>query len=137
VGESEQWGERVTPQRNGAFSPKSGLDFSNTYEHRESLPKPSHREKLVTAGLQVVFEQGYCGASVRDIVQAAGVPQGSVVYCLKAAVSAGDLSSTTDRDLLAHFLYASLQGAILESKVERSSAPLKRFKKVALSTLLR
>ena len=41
------------------------------------MPKPSHREKLLTAGLQVVFEQGYCGASVRDIVQAAGVPQGS------------------------------------------------------------
>jgi TetR/AcrR family transcriptional regulator, transcriptional repressor for nem operon len=41
------------------------------------MPKPSHREKLLTAGLQVVFEQGYCDASVRDIVQAAGVPQGS------------------------------------------------------------
>ena len=193
------------------------------------MPKPSHREKLLAAGLQVVLEQGYCGASVRDIVQAAGVPQGSftnhfrskeafglevleryftlvreniektlrndsvpplqrlrawvdlqiryleqagmrngclignygveasdhseairrrlveifaeihesVVYCLKAAVSAGDLSSATDCDELAHFLYASLQGAILESKVERSSAPLKRFKKVVFSTLLR
>ncbi len=41
------------------------------------MPKPSHREKLLAAGLQVVLEQGYCGASVRDIVQAAGVPQGS------------------------------------------------------------
>ena len=41
------------------------------------MPKPSHREKLLTAGLEVVFERGYCGASVRDIVQAAGVPQGS------------------------------------------------------------
>ena len=41
------------------------------------MPKPSHRETLLTAGLQVVFERGYCGASVRDIVQAAGVPQGS------------------------------------------------------------
>jgi tetracycline repressor-like protein len=41
------------------------------------MPKPSHREKLLAAGLHVVHEQGYCGASVRDIVQAAGVPQGS------------------------------------------------------------
>ena len=56
------------------------------------MPKPSHREKLLTAGLQVVLEQGYCGASVRDIVQAAGVPQGSftnhfrskVAFCLEA-----------------------------------------------------
>ena len=193
------------------------------------MPKSSHRETLLAAGLHVVFEQGYCGASVRDIVQAAGVPQGSftnhfpskeafclevleryftlmrenidktlrndstaplkrlrawvdlqirfleqaemrngclignysveasdhseairrrlveiiaeiqesVVYCLKAAVTAGELSSATDCDELAHFLYASLQGAILESKVERSSAPLKRFKKVVFSTLLR
>ena len=193
------------------------------------MPKPSHREKLLAAGLHVVLEQGYCGASVRDIVQAAGLPQGSftnhfrskeafclevleryfalvheniektlrndstaplqrlrawvdlqiryleqagmrsgclignygvevsdhseairrrlveifaeihesVVYCLKAAVTAGDLSSATDCVELAHFLYASLQGAILESKVERSSAPLKRFKKVVFSTLLR
>ena len=50
---------------------------------------------------------------------------------------AGDLSSVTDCDLLAHFLYASLQGAILQSKVERRSAPLKRFKKVVFSNLLR
>jgi TetR/AcrR family transcriptional regulator, transcriptional repressor for nem operon len=41
------------------------------------MSKPSHREKLLAAGLHVVLEQGYCGASVRDIVQAAGVPQGS------------------------------------------------------------
>jgi TetR/AcrR family transcriptional regulator, transcriptional repressor for nem operon len=193
------------------------------------MPKPSHREKLLTAGLQVVLEQGYCGASVRDIVQAAGVPQGSftnhfrskeafclevleryftfvrvnidktlrndstpplkrlrawvdlqiryleqagmrngclignysveasdhsetirqrlveifkdiqesVVYCLRAAVTAGELSSTTDCDELAHFLYASHQGAVLQSKVERTSVPIKRFKKVLFSTVLR
>ena len=193
------------------------------------MPKPSHREKLLAAGLQVVLEQGYCGASVRDIVQAAGVPQGSftnhfrskeafclevleryftivrenidktlrndstpplkrlrawvdlqiryleqagmrngclignysveasdhseairqrlveifkeiqesVVYCLRAAVTAGELSSTTDCDELAHFLYASHHGAILQSKVERTSVPIKRFKKVLFSTVLR
>jgi TetR/AcrR family transcriptional regulator, transcriptional repressor for nem operon len=193
------------------------------------MPKPSHREKLLAAGLQVVFEQGYCGTSVRDIVGAAGVPQGSftnhfrskeafsleileryydlvrkniettlrndraaplkrlrawvdlqirfleqadmrngclignysaeasdhseairrrlvqifaeihksIVYCLKAAVTAGDLSSATDCDEVAHFLYTSLQGAILASKVERKSAPIKRFRKIVFSTLLR
>jgi TetR/AcrR family transcriptional regulator, transcriptional repressor for nem operon len=41
------------------------------------MPKPSHREKLLEAGFGVVLERGYCGASVRDIVNAAGVPQGS------------------------------------------------------------
>jgi len=193
------------------------------------MPKPSHREKLLAAGLHVVLEQGYCGASVRDIVQAAGVPQGSftnhfrskeafcleileryftvvrenidktlrddmaaplkrlrtwvdlqirhleqagmrngclignygveasdhseairrrlveifaevhqsVVYCLRAAALAGELSAAADCDQLAHFLYASLHGAILQSKVEHTSAAMKRFKKVLFSTILR
>ena len=41
------------------------------------MPKPSHRDKLLQVGLDVVHAQGFAGASVRDIVQAAGVPQGS------------------------------------------------------------
>jgi TetR/AcrR family transcriptional regulator, transcriptional repressor for nem operon len=41
------------------------------------VPKPSHREKILTEGLRVVHERGFAGASVRDIVEAAGVPQGS------------------------------------------------------------
>ena len=41
------------------------------------MPKPSHREKLLHVGMQVVHERGFGGASVRDIVEAAGVPQGS------------------------------------------------------------
>ncbi|WP_165070255.1 TetR/AcrR family transcriptional regulator [Paludisphaera rhizosphaerae] len=40
------------------------------------MPRPSHREKLLEEGLRVVLEHGYNGASVRDIVRAAGVPQG-------------------------------------------------------------
>jgi TetR/AcrR family transcriptional repressor of nem operon len=45
-------------------------------DHIESVAKPSNREKLLTEGLRVVHERGF-GSSVRDIVQAAGVPQGS------------------------------------------------------------
>jgi TetR/AcrR family transcriptional repressor of nem operon len=41
------------------------------------VAKPSHREKILTEGLRVVHERGFGGASVRDIVAAAGVPQGS------------------------------------------------------------
>lgn len=41
------------------------------------MPKPSNREKILTEGLRVVHQEGYAGASVRDIAQAAGVPQGS------------------------------------------------------------
>ena len=193
------------------------------------MPRPSLREKILVEGLNVVLEQGYCGATVRDIVRAAGVPQGSftnhfeskeafclelliryfaivqenitrtlrndslkplnrlrqwfdiqvdflkqadfrngclignfsaevgahsntihaklaemyaeihesVVYCLKAAVKSGELPATVDCKELAHFLYASLQGAILQSKVERSAFPFKRFIKIAFATILR
>jgi TetR/AcrR family transcriptional repressor of nem operon len=41
------------------------------------MAKPSNRDKILTAGLQVVHAHGFAGASVRDIVAAAGVPQGS------------------------------------------------------------
>ena len=41
------------------------------------MPKSTNRDKLLTQGLRVVHQQGLAGASVRDIVQAAGVPQGS------------------------------------------------------------
>jgi TetR/AcrR family transcriptional repressor of nem operon len=193
------------------------------------VAKPSHREKILTEGLRVVHEHGFAGASVRDIVEAAGVPQGSftnhfvskeafcleildlyfkdvratiertlrndslpplkrlrayidaqikylnrigwrngclignfsaeasdhsevvrkrlveiyeemrqaVAYCLKAAVKAGELPRKTDSDELAGFLIASLQGAILQSKTERSAVPTERYKRLIFSTLLR
>lgn len=41
------------------------------------MPKPSHREQILREGLKVVHANGYANASVRDIVRAAGVPQGS------------------------------------------------------------
>ena len=41
------------------------------------MSRPSNREKILETGLRVVHERGFAGASVRDIVQAAGVPQGS------------------------------------------------------------
>lgn len=192
------------------------------------MPKPSHRETLLSEGLKVVLSQGYSGASVRDIVRAAGVPQGSftnhfaskeafaqevldryfamvrtyvektlrndslpplrglrawidlqiaflkngecrtgclignfsieasdqselirqrlnrivkditesLIYCLKAAVDAGEVSASTDVREMASFLYSSLQGAILQSKVEQSIKPMERFKKVLFSQIL-
>jgi TetR/AcrR family transcriptional repressor of nem operon len=46
-------------------------------DHIGGMPKPSNREKILTEGLRVVHQRGFGGASVRDIVEAAGVPQGS------------------------------------------------------------
>jgi TetR/AcrR family transcriptional repressor of nem operon len=41
------------------------------------VSRPSHKEKLLSDGLRLVHERGFGASSVRDIVQAAGVPQGS------------------------------------------------------------
>jgi TetR/AcrR family transcriptional repressor of nem operon len=45
--------------------------------HIKGMSKISNREKILIEGLRVVHERGFANASVRDIVQAAGVPQGS------------------------------------------------------------
>jgi len=202
--------------------------FGNTPFPEFFMCKPSNRDKLLQEGLKVVLAQGYSGASVRDIVRAAGVPQGSftnhfiskeafahevldlyfslvrgnidktlrndslpplrrlrawfdvqiaflkkaefrsgclignfsieasdqsnsirqrltemfkdinesIVYCLKAAVDAAELSASTDVREVASFLYSSWQGAILQSKVEQSIKPLERFKKVLFAQIL-
>lgn len=41
------------------------------------MPKPSHRERILDAGLKVMFRKGYIGSGIRDIVAEAVVPQGS------------------------------------------------------------
>jgi TetR/AcrR family transcriptional regulator, transcriptional repressor for nem operon len=41
------------------------------------MPKPSNRDPILKAGLKVMFDKGYVGAGVRDIVAEARAPQGS------------------------------------------------------------
>ena len=61
----------------------------------------------------------------------------AVAYCLRAAVKTGALPRKTDCDELAGFLNASMQGAILQAKAERSAVAIERFKHLIFSTLLR
>ena len=60
----------------------------------------------------------------------------AITQCLKAAVKTGDLAKNTDCKALAGFIYGSLQGAYLQSKIENSDAPIKRYKKYLFSSLL-
>jgi TetR/AcrR family transcriptional repressor of nem operon len=193
------------------------------------MPKPSHREKILTEGMRVVHARGFANASVRDIVQAAGVPQGSftnhfaskeafglevielyfsnsvqviadtlrndarpplerlgayidatkarldrdqmrngclfgnftaeasdhselirhrlveifaevqrsIAYCLQAAVALGEIPKGLDCDDTAAFVVASMQGANLLAKAQRSTAPVERFKRILFSSVLR
>ncbi|WP_207393465.1 TetR/AcrR family transcriptional regulator [Duganella aceris] len=41
------------------------------------MAKPTNRDKILSEGLKVVQQYGFGGASVRDIIRAANVPQGS------------------------------------------------------------
>jgi len=43
------------------------------------MGRPSNKATLLRAGLRLVHERGFANSSVRDIVQAAGVPQGSFI----------------------------------------------------------
>src|SRR5271156_5468231 len=193
------------------------------------MAKSSHREKILTEGLRVVQERGFAGASVRDIVDAAGVPQGSFTnhfsskeaFCLevlnqyhagaletirvtlaneslpplkrldayidsharflkiagaengclygnvtaelnehseevrrrlgeifaeirkavaewlKAAVKAGDLPPKFKCTEVAEFIVSSMQGAMLLGSGQRNMTPLKHFKDILFSSVLR
>ncbi len=45
--------------------------------HIRAMARVSNRDRILASGMEVVHAHGFGGASVRDIVQAAGVPQGS------------------------------------------------------------
>jgi TetR/AcrR family transcriptional regulator, transcriptional repressor for nem operon len=53
------------------------LDRHYVRTQYDCMSRISNRDKILSNGLKVVLERGYVGASVRDIVEAAGVPQGS------------------------------------------------------------
>jgi TetR/AcrR family transcriptional repressor of nem operon len=55
--------------------------------------------------------------------------------CIAEAQKAGEIATTFPPDELAEFLIASWLGAILRMKVERSPAPLERFKRIAFQTV--
>jgi TetR/AcrR family transcriptional repressor of nem operon len=42
-----------------------------------TVSRISNKDRILANGFKVVLERGYVGASVRDIVEASGVPQGS------------------------------------------------------------
>jgi TetR/AcrR family transcriptional regulator, transcriptional repressor for nem operon len=83
------------------------------------MPKSSNRDKLLTEGLRVVHERGFSGASVRDIVAAAGVPQGSFTNHFTSKEAFG---------LEIINLYFSASSAMLESTLRNEAlTPLARL----------
>src|SRR5690606_31584554 len=56
--------------------------------------------------------------------------------CIADGQAAGEFRSDFPPDELADFFLASWQGAILRMKVERTSAPLMRFRKIMFAAIL-
>jgi TetR/AcrR family transcriptional repressor of nem operon len=85
-----------------------------------AMSRISNRDKLLDKGLEVVLARGYVGASVRDIVEAAGVPQGSFTnhFASKEAFSLEVLD----------LYFASSRAGIGETLRNDSLPPLKRLR---------
>jgi len=85
-----------------------------------AMSKISNKDKILANGLKVVLERGYVGASVRDIVEAAGVPQGSFTnhFASKEAFSLEIL----DR------YFATNRVVIAETLRNEALSPLKRVR---------
>jgi len=61
----------------------------------------------------------------------------AVASALKAAVKTGDLPKSTDCNNLAGFIVCAQHGAYLQSRVDKNSTAIDRFKKMVNSHLLR
>jgi TetR/AcrR family transcriptional repressor of nem operon len=83
------------------------------------MPKTSNRDRILAEGLRVVHEHGFANASVRDIVAAAGVPQGSFTnhFASKEAFGLEILD----------IYYASSRRNIAETLRNDALAPLQRL----------
>jgi TetR/AcrR family transcriptional regulator, transcriptional repressor for nem operon len=84
------------------------------------MSKVSNKDRILADGLKVMLQRGYVGASVRDIVEAAGVPQGSFSnhFVSKEAFSLEIL----DR------YFANSRVVIAETLRNDAIAPLKRLR---------
>jgi TetR/AcrR family transcriptional regulator, transcriptional repressor for nem operon len=84
------------------------------------MGKVSNKEKILANGLKVVLERGYVGASVRDIVEAAGVPQGSFTnhFASKEAFSLEILD----------LYFANNRGVMTDTLRNEALSPLKRLR---------
>src|SRR5260221_3216306 len=84
------------------------------------MAKHSHRDVILSKGMEVMHRQGYHGTSVRDIVRAAGVPQGSFT------------NHFTSKEAFAHEVleryFSLLRGNIDKSLRNDSLPPLRRLR---------
>jgi TetR/AcrR family transcriptional regulator, transcriptional repressor for nem operon len=85
------------------------------------MPKPSHRDAIVAAGLKVMSRSGFNGSSVRDIVAEAGVPQGSFTNHFRSKEGFAEA-------VLNHY-FAYVQGLVRAALEDASLTPRLRLRR--------
>jgi len=88
---------------------------------RSRRARKPNREKLLTEGLRVVHEYGFGASSVRDIVQAAGVPQGSFTNHFASKEAFG-------LEIMEHY-YAMTNAAVVATLRNDALPPLARLRR--------
>jgi TetR/AcrR family transcriptional repressor of nem operon len=84
------------------------------------MARPSVREDILNAGLKVMFQSGYQGASVRDICAAAGVPQGSFTNHFRS-------KEAFAREVLDRY-FANTKAAVKQALEDLSLTPRQRLR---------
>ena len=85
------------------------------------MPKPSNRDRILEAGLKVMYRKGYVGAGVRDIVAEASAPQGSFTNHFR---SKEDFA----REVL-DLYFDHTKRAVVEALEDRSLGPRERLRR--------
>jgi TetR/AcrR family transcriptional repressor of nem operon len=85
------------------------------------MSRPSLREDILNAGLKVMFQTGYQGASVRDICAAAGAPQGSFTNHFRSKEAF--VQEVLDR------YFADLKTVVSQALNDQSRTPRQRLKR--------
>jgi TetR/AcrR family transcriptional regulator, transcriptional repressor for nem operon len=84
------------------------------------MSRPSHREAILNAGLQVMHKRGYSNTSVRDIAAAADVPIGSFTNHFRSKEAFG-------LEVL-NLYYSSNRELFLDTLLNDNKPPLKRLR---------
>ena len=95
------------------------MQYVRTYYN--GMSQPSLRDDILNAGLKVMFQAGYYGASVRDICAEARAPLGSFTNHFRSKEAF--VQEVLDR------YFVNLQGRVSEALNDKSLTPRRRLKR--------
>jgi len=85
------------------------------------MARASHRDRILDAGLKVMFRKGYIGSGIRDIVAEAAAPQGSFTNHFRS-------KEAFAREVLDRY-FEHLKGLVSKALNDESLSPRERLKR--------